>query len=134
MSEQTILRESGKQFIDRFLNVLKQGGPPVACANGRGRTIEDLIHSYVAISAQGEAGGDEVATEVSEALEWPLFTRQQLELIARHDEYRAQLRACLDERTSQSILEQSARLEGANDYGRAIAEVMLCLATRSEIG
>ncbi len=133
MSEQTAMIVSDGQLIDRFLVQLVRQRPVVKCNDGQAFTIENLTHSYVGISGQAEAGAADVAAEVSRTLNWPLFTRQQLELIALNDDDRARLRECLDKPTARAVADGLAKLEGVNAHGRAMAEVMLCLATRYEV-
>ncbi|UCD28605.1 MAG: cytidylate kinase family protein, partial [Planctomycetota bacterium] len=64
--------------------------------NGSARTQE--VEDFVTIANICGAGGNEVAAMLSEKLNWPLFDRQILSVMAGDDDVRARLYETMDER------------------------------------
>jgi hypothetical protein len=92
------------------------------------KTVQD----FVCISRQIGVGGGEVARLLADRLDWPLFDREILAVMAGDDRVRAELYASLDER-DVSWLEDTLRwiLEGefrSQDYFHRLVETILALA------
>jgi len=90
------------------------------------------VEEFIAISRSVGAGGLEVATGLGEALRWPIFDREILEIMAGDDELRRQIYASMDERDMgwcEETLQVLLRPEFIkNDYFRRLTETVLTLA------
>jgi cytidylate kinase len=90
--------------------------------------------SFVALSNQVGAGGDDVAAALGEKLGWPVFDKQILQCMAGDDEVRARLYRSMDERdlgwveeSFRSMMQQEFR---RNDYFHRLTQTVMLLARR----
>jgi hypothetical protein len=94
--------------------------------------VRTEVEEFIAISRAVGAGGLEVATGLGEALRWPVFDREILEIMAGDDELRRQIYASMDERDMgwcEETLQVLLRPEFIkNDYFRRLTETVLTLA------
>ena len=65
------------------------------------------VEDFIAVSRAVGAGGVEVAARLGEALSWPVFDREILDVMAGDDEMRRQVYASMDER-DMSWFEETA--------------------------
>lgn len=90
--------------------------------------------SFVALSNQVGAGGDDVAELLGRRLGWPVFDKQILQFMAGNDEVRTRLYKNMDERDMgwfeeafRSLMQVEFR---RNDYFHRLTETVLFLARR----
>ncbi len=90
------------------------------------------VRSFVTLSNQVGAGGDDVAALLGAKMNWPVFDKQILRAMAGDDEVRARLYKSMDERdlgwfeeSFRSLIQQEFR---RNDYFHRLTETVLCLA------
>ena len=90
------------------------------------------VEDFIAVSRAVGAGGVEVAARLGEALNWPVFDREILDVMAGDDEMRRQVYASMDERdmswfeeTASSLLQPEVV---KNDYFHRLTETVLSLA------
>jgi hypothetical protein len=90
------------------------------------------VEDFIAISRAVGAGGLDVATRLGEALEWPVFDREILEIMAGDNELRKRIYASMDERDMgwcEETLQVLLRPEFVkNDYFRRLTKTVLTLA------
>ena len=87
---------------------------------------------FVTISRLVGAGGFEIATQLAERLEWPIFDREILQTMADDDRVRTRLYEQMDER-DMSWLDGAVRwlIRGElnkDDYFRRLTETVLTIA------
>jgi len=106
----------------------------IACSQNPGAESRngDPVYSYVAMSNEVGAGGDEIAALLGSRLGWPVFDKEILQEMARNDEVRARLYKSMDERdlgwfeeTFRALMQQEFC---RNDYFSRLTETVLCLA------
>lgn len=90
------------------------------------------VMPFVALSNIVGSGGKEVADLLGQHLNWPVFDRELLLVMAEQDEMRARLYESMDER-DVGWLEESLRQImdqhfNRNDYFHRLLETVLCLA------
>jgi cytidylate kinase len=108
----------------------------IACEQspGAARAKEGPVWSFMALSNQVGAGGDDVAALLGAKLGWPVFDKQILQFMAGNDEVRARLYKNMDERdlgwfeeSFRSLMQQEFR---RNDYLHQLTQTVLLLARR----
>ncbi len=91
----------------------------------------------IALSREAGAGGQEVAREVGAQLNWPIYDRELVELLAREMGVQRSLLESVDERRKgwlQECLEalSTAPTVSEDAYARRLARVLLALAAHGE--
>ena len=92
------------------------------------------VWSFIALSNQVGAGGDDVAALLGTKLGWPVFDKQILQFMAGNDEVRTRLYKNMDERdlgwfeeSIRSLMQKEFR---RNDYFHRLTQTVLLLARR----
>lgn len=93
------------------------------------------VADFICISREVGSGGREVAEWVAQRMEWPLFDREILDLMANHDEVRKRVYESLDERDLSWVEETLRSFVDAsfarNDFFRRLSETVLSLARKA---
>lgn len=90
------------------------------------------VEDFICISREVGAGASKIAVLLAERLNWPVFDKELLHVMARYDQIREQIYASMDERDmswTEATLRPFMQPEFVkNDYFHRLSETVLALA------
>jgi hypothetical protein len=127
-------------LIDQRLVLLQRHWrnlPPEAFSSAKQRRKESERHLTVAISREAGSLGSEVGQELGKCLDWPVYDREILDLIAQRAVLRTELLESIDEQDSTWLDDSMRSLAHPEELSRAgyfhhLSKVLAALAAHGK--